>query len=416
MASLHEINGGYLGTRLELPSSEPSFDFFASFQGSGEPSAPNAAYGENDWAHTSRDSDGYAFISGNGPKVIFSQPLTSTGTWTLEFYAKSDTTSPEWVCLWTGLDQRHRALNIAQFHYYGDPGVYNNTAHYRSSVTTHDGNWHHYMWSNNAGTLSFYVDGTQRITNPSGNVGGDLYGLWLGDWHAAATSYSAAHYFKNMRVTYGSALTAASPLPTYAAGATPSGVYKLGSKDSLITSFATAGSSASLIKKVGRLDAPSPQNWFAAGYVGVDLSAFFENGKTYTQFKIRRPQTTNARTLTPCIMGRDINKFYAVGGFTATIPGDASASVGDTITFDLTDPNLPGKFGSFTVPFGGQYFMGWHSGDGSDANQIALLTEIHSSTRDACIHYVQTTNIPSLTNTFGMTSSDRGVAQQMEWS
>lgn len=417
MASLHEINGGYLGTRLELPSSEPSYDFFASFQGSGEPSAPNAAYGENGWATTSRDSDGYFKYSGSSPKVIFSQPLTQSGTWTLEFYAKSDSTSaPEWVCLWTGLDQRHRHVNTSQFHNYGDPGIYNG-AHFRSNVTTYDGNWHHYMWSNDAGTLSFYVDGTERITNPNNNSAHDLYGIHLGQWYLTSTpQYDSQHFFKNMRVTYGSALTSASPIPTFAAGDTPSGVYKLGSKDSLITSFATAGSAASLTKKVGRLDGATPANWFSAGYVGIDLSAYFENGKTYTQFKIRRPQTTDDRTLTPCIMGRDINTFYAVGGFTATIPGDASSTVGDIITFDLTDPNLPGKFGSFTVPFGGQYFMGWQSGSGTDNTQTALLAEKHSTTANACVSYVQTNVIPSLTNHFGMSNSDTAVAMQMEWS
>lgn len=415
MTSLHEINGGYLGTRLEMPSSEPSYDLFCSLQGTSQPTYPNWSYGEPSWYAGSRDSDGYHYVNGKQAKIIFSEPLTHTGSWTLEFYGKSNHTqanAPEWVCLWTALNQRHRPMAVAQFHHYGDPGVYDSNAHHRSNVTTHDQNWHHYMWSCSSGTVTFYVDGTARISNVAASTWGvGIYGMMFGNWYFdSGNPYSADHFVKNLRITYGQALTAASPLPTYGGGTVPSGVYKLGSKKSIHHVVTQSGNSSggSPTYKVGRLDATNPQNWFSSGYIGIDKSAYFEPGKTYTTFKILAPDA-NARTLYPCIMGRDINTVYPVGGFTCNIPAGTS---GREVTFDLTDPNLPGKFGSFTVPFAAPYFMGWHSG----TSGLALLAEQHSSVLNACVDYVQDTTLPSLSTSHTLTNSNYALAMQMEWS
>ena len=414
MTRLHQLNGGVLGARLEIPSSEPQIDFFASFKGSAEPSYPNWDYGEESWRYESRDSDGYALMSGLRNRYIFSQPLTKTGTWTLEYYLKSNTSSaPEWTCNWTGLDIRHRHLEIAHFNSYGDAGTYDNfgNGHRRSGVNIFDQTWHHIMWSCNSGSVTFYVDGTAEIGPFSINGWtSPLYGIHIGEWMVSPGSYSSLCYVKNMRVTYGQALTAASDLPSYSGGTIPSGVYKVGSANSLITTLNTGAgaSAASPIYKVGRLDATNPQNWFTAGYFGVDKSAFFENGKTYTTFKVRAPEP-NARTFYPCIAGKNGNSFYPVAGFTCTIPAGTTAR---TVEFDLTDPNLPGKFGSFTVPFGGRYFMAWHSGSSGSP----LYAEFNSSQREACVDYIQTNSTPTIAIRYDMGTSNTACAMQMEWS
>ena len=415
MTSLHQINGGFLGTRLEAPSSEPSYDLFCSLQGTFQPTYPNWSYGEPSWYASSRDSDGYHYVHGVHSKIIFSEPLSDTGSWTIEFYGKSghaQSSAPQWVCLWTALDQRHRPLQVAQFHYYGDPGLYDSTQHHRSNVTTHDQSWHHYMWSCSSGTVTFYVDGTARISNVAASTWGEsIYGMIFGNWyHEPSNNYPADHYVKNLRVTYGQALTAASPLPSYGGGDAPSGVYKLGSKTSIhhVVTQPNSGPGGTPTYKVGRLDATSPTPWFANGYVGIDKSAYFEPGKTYTTFKILAPDS-NARTLYPCIMGRDLAAVYAVGGFQCNIPAGTS---GREVTFDLTDPNLPGKFGSFTVPFAAPYVMGWHAGTSGEA----LLAEYNAGQQNACIDYVQTSTIPTLSNSFVLTNSNQAVAMQMQWS
>lgn len=414
MTSLHQINGGFLGTRLEAPSSEPSYDLFCSLQGTSQPTYPNWSYGEPTWDADSRDSDGYHYVNGLQSKIIFSEALSHSGTWTIEFYGKSNHSqgmAPEWICLWTALNQRHRPIQVAQFHRYGDPGVYDSTQHLRSNVTTHDQNWHHYMWSCSSGTITFYVDGTARISNIAASTWGvPIYGMMFGNWYAdAVNTYPADHYVKNLRVTYGQALTAASPLPSYGGGAQPSGVYKLGSKTSLhhvLTQPNEDGGTPTY--KVGRLDATNPTNWFSNNYIGIDKSAYFEPGKTYTTFKVLAPDA-NARTFYPCIMGRDVNTVYPIAGFQCNIPAGTS---GREVTFDLTDSSLPGKFGSFTVPFAAPYVMGWHSG----TTGIALLAEYEASTRSACVDYMPTATLPSLTQTYVLATSNTGVAMQMQWS
>ena len=70
------------------------------------------------------------------------------------------------------------------------------------------------MWSCSSGTITFYVDGTARISNIAASTWGvPIYGMMFGNWYAdAVNTYPADHYVKNLRVTYGQALTAASPL------------------------------------------------------------------------------------------------------------------------------------------------------------------------------------------------------------
>lgn len=412
MGLLHQINGGVLGARLEIPSSEPQIDFFCSFQGSAEPSYPNWDYGEEVWRYETRDSDGFGFMSGLRNKYIFSQPLSKTGNWTLEYYVKSNTTSPpQWTCLWTGLNIYHRIIEVAQFNENGDAGTYDNygNGHQRSGVDIFDGSWHHCMWSCSSGSVTFYVDGVAQISSFS--ISGwtsDLYGIQLGDWFFT-NNYPSLCFFKNMRVTYGQALTAPSNLPSFGGGSVPSGVYKIGSANSLITKLNQGGGNdATPIYPVGRVDASNPSNWFSQGHFGVDRSAFFENGKTYTTFKVRAPGTT-AREFFPCIVGKQGNSYYPVGGFTCVIPG---GTIGRTVEFDLTDPNLSGKFGSFTVPFGGRYFMGWHSGTTGDP----LYVEISSTGRMAAIDYVQTNTLPAANNRYDAQASNNACAMQMEWS
>ena len=108
-------------------------------------------------------------------------------------------------------------------------------------------------------------------------------------------------------------------------------------------------------------------------------------------------------------MGRDVNTVYPIAGFQCNIPAGTS---GREVTFDLTDSSLPGKFGSFTVPFAAPYVMGWHSG----TTGIALLAEYEASTRSACVDYMPTATLPSLTQTYVLATSNTGVAMQMQWS
>lgn len=415
MSLIHQNNAGFIGRRVDLPSAEPAIDCFASFLGTPEPTYKNWYYSITNTSTIPCSSvDGQGYITSNHGNLIFSRALLRNGSWTLELEAKANVpnSSPEWVCLWTALDQYHRPMQIGQFHNFGNPGTYDayGNQHHRSGVTTHDGNYHHYMWSMSNGSYSFYVDGVLRISGRSASGWPDhIYGLRIGGWNFT-TEYPAQHWFRNLRVTYNVARTSPSALPVIGGNARTSGVYKLGDETAL-ASFTSAG--AAPTRKVGTIATPTGPNSFSMGHFGVDKAFWFENGRTYTTFKIVRP-SANAQTIYPCIVGKDHHRYTPIAGFTCNIP--SGGAKGDILTFNIAD--MPGRYGSFTVPFGGRYWMGWHSGIGSGASgQIGpqLVTET-SDAGSGLIDYLATTTLPALGGSYVMALSNTVRHMQMEWS